>query len=118
MAIPSIKTLSAVFSEPKKAREILELTRARLLELPAGAERARGCYNPPPTYDIRLHCLNAIDRGLHGVESIESTAGQYADYLNTGDTYAPTVIYWRGAYRVQSIGDFIEIMSRQRVNFR
>ena len=118
MALPAIKTLSAVFSEPKKAREILEMPRARLLELPAGTERARVCYTPPLTHDIRLHCLNAIDRELHGVEAIESTAGQYADYLNTGDTYAPTVIYWRGAYRVQSIGAFIETMARQRVNFR
>lgn len=34
-----------------------------------------------------------------------------------GETYAPTVIYWRGQYRVQSVGDFIETMQRQGVRF-
>ena len=53
--------------------------------------------------------------GVEGVE--EAKTGLYADYLNTGDTYAPTVIYWRGAYRVQSLGDFVEIQERQGYRF-
>ena len=30
---------------------------------------------------------------------------------------ARAVIYWRGAYRVQSLGDFVETMERQWVHF-
>lgn len=117
MRLPSIKTLSAVFADAKQARAILEMNRAQLLALPAGEARARECYNPPKTYDVRMHCLNAIDAGLHGLESMESTGGEYAEYLNTGDSYAPTLIYWRGAYRVQSVGDFVETQERASVRF-
>lgn len=117
MRLPSIKTLSSVFTDPKKARSIFEMSRTELKETDAGRVRMGECFNPPKTYDLRMHALNALDSGLHGVEAMESTAGEYADYLNTGDTYAPTVIYWCGAYRVQSVGDFIEIMQRQSVHF-
>lgn len=115
--IPSIKTLSAVFTDARQARAILEMTRAQLLQLPAGSARFAQCYNAPKTYDVRMHCLNAIESGLYGLESMESTGGEYAEYLNAGDTYAPTLIYWRGAYRVQSVGDFVETMERQSVRF-
>lgn len=117
MRIPSTKTLSAVFSDAKSARKILEMTRSQLLQTAAGMARDKVCYNPPKTCDLRLHVLDALESGLHGVESIESTGGEFADYLNAGDTYALTIIYWRGAYRVQSIGDFVEIMQRQCVHF-
>lgn len=117
MRLPSIKTLSAVFSDPKEARSILEMTHAQLRELPAGAARIRECYHATKWWDVRMHCLNAIENGLHGLESIESTNGEYAEYLNAGDSYTPTMIYWRGSYRVQSVGDFIEIMERQCVQF-
>lgn len=108
---PSVKTLSAVFGNPKEAKRIFRMTRAELCDLPAGAARAKECHNPPPTYDLRMTCLDALDGGLYGVESI-SVGDEYADYLNTGETYAATVIYWRGNYRVQSIGDFVETLER------
>lgn len=117
MRLPSVKTLSEVFNDAKQARKIMEMPRAELSTTDAGARRLRECFHPPKTYDLRLHVLNSIEFGLHGVESIESTGGEYADYLNTGDTYAPTLIYWRGKYRVQSIGDFVETMERQGVRF-
>ena len=117
MKLPSIKTLSTVFDNPSEAREILEMNRAKLSELPSGKSRIAECYHPPQTYDLRLTCLNALDSGLHGVEAIESNNGTYADYLNTGDVYAPTIIYWNGGYRVQSIADFIEVMERQGIRF-
>lgn len=115
---PSIKTLSAVFSDPKKARAIFEMSRSQLLETEAGNARDKECYHAPKTYDLRLHVLNACDNGLFGVEAVQSVSGEYADYLNAGDTYTPTVIYWRGRYRVQSIGDFVETMQRQGVQFK
>lgn len=115
MNLPSIKTLSRVFENPRDARRILEMSRAQLLELPAGSARVAECWHAPKTYDIRMHCLDALELNLYGVESVESVSGEYADYLNTGDTYAATVIYWRGRYRVQSLGDFVE---SSRVTFK
>lgn len=117
MRLPSVKTLSEVFNDAKQARKIMEMSRSELSATDAGAKRLHECFHPPKTYDLRLHVLNSIESGLHGVESIESTSGEYADYLNTVDIYAPTLIYWRGNYRVQSLGDFIETMERQGVRF-
>jgi hypothetical protein len=108
---PSIKTLAALFNDPKAAKRIFRMTRAQLCELPAVAARVAECYHAPRTYDLRLTALNAIDDGLFGVEAV-TVGTEYADYLNTGETYAPTVIYWRGNYRVQSLGDFVETIER------
>lgn len=117
MKLPSIKTLSQVFDNPKQARAVLEMTHEQLRAHPAGSARITECYHAPKWYDVRMHVLDSLDNGLYGLESIQSTNGEYADYLNAGDTYNPTVIYWRGSYRVQSIGDFIETMQRQSINF-
>ena len=69
---------------------------------------------------LRMHAMNkAIN--AYGVESIQRRgprcAVEFALYLNTGDTYNVTLIYWRGRYRVQSLGHFIEAMERQDINF-
>ena len=70
---------------------------------------------------LRLHAMNkAIN--AHGVERIQRTgprcATEFAEYLNMGDPYNATLIYWRGRYRVQSLGDFVETMERQGINFK
>lgn len=119
MKTPSIEKLRLVFGDnAKQAKEIFKMNKFQLIETPAGKARYQECYNPPAMYDLRMHCLNALESGLYGVESCESVGGWYADYLNTGDSYNPTVIYWRGNYRVQSVGDFIEIMQRRGVKFK
>lgn len=117
MLLPSIKTLARVFENPKHARAIFEMSHEELAAHPIGRARIAECYNAPKWNDVRMHVLNTLDSGLFGLEAIQTNSGEYADYINTGDTYADTVIYWRGAYRVQSIGDFIETMERQNVNF-
>jgi hypothetical protein len=121
MNTPSIKTLSMVFADPKQAKKILLMSRKELLQTEAGKARDLECYNPPKTYDLRLTVLDSIEPGLYGFEGIECTNqdafDEWASYLNTGDSYAPTIIYWRGRYRVQSIGDFIETMARQGTHF-
>lgn len=114
---PSIKKLSLVFSEPTKAKEVMRMTRQQLMETEAGQWRINNCLNPPANYDLRLTVLNALDSAVFGVESIKSEKGEYASYINTGDFYNPTVIYWRGNYRVQSLGDFIETMEKQGIMF-
>lgn len=108
--IPSIKTLAQVFGDKApEARRILKMPRAQLEALPAGAARVRECYNPPQTWDVRMHCLAALDvPGLFGLEACGNREGEYMDYLNTGESYAPTLVYWRGRYRVASFGDIVE----------
>ena len=108
MRLPSVKTLSSVFGDKARdARAILEMTRAQLEALPAGAARARECYHPPATYDLRLTCLDALGES-YGVECFETSRGEAVHYLNTGDTYAPTLVRFRGTYRVASWGDLAE----------
>lgn len=115
MNTPSVKALSRVFDNPKLAKSIFTMRHAELRVNQVGAKRIAECYNMPAWHDIRLTILNSIDPGLCGVESCEARNGERADYLNTGDTYADTIIFWRGKYRVQSLGDFIE---RIKVKFK
>ena len=125
MRTPSTQTLARVFSNPTEAKRIFRMGRAQLLETAAGAARERECMHAPKTWDLRMHVLDSIEPGLCGLESLagarEDSRGigseEYAEYLNAGDSYADTVIYWRGNYRVQSVGDFIETMERQGVKF-
>lgn len=113
MRFPSIATLSRVFDNAREARKRLTMPYSELRQLPAAQARIGECYKPPKKYDVRMHCLNAIDSGLFGLEAIEFSNGEHADYLNTGDFYADTLLYWRGSYRVQSVVDFVETMERR-----
>jgi hypothetical protein len=113
--LPSIKTLRAVFDDKApEARRILEMSRAELEALPAGAARVRECFGRPDMLDLRMSCLDALGCTF-GVESFETTkrdwrtgAPEVCEYLNTGDTYAPTLINFCGRYRVASWGDIAE----------
>ena len=48
------------------------------------------------TYGVEGDCH------LNGENSID------IQYLNTGDTYAPTIVYYKGRFRVTSWGDIVE----------
>ena len=105
---PSIKTLRAVFGDnAPEAKRILRSTRAELETIPAGAARVRECYHAPQTHDLRLTCLDALAK-TYGVEAFQDRAGRYCEYLNAGDTYAPTVVFYRGTYRVTDCGTIAE----------
>ena len=115
MNLPSVKTLERAF--PGKGRELrraLEANRSELAAHPAGAARIAECYNPPKTYDVRLHVLNAIAE-TWGVEYVSHREDNFYsprgfDYLNTGDTYTATIIRYceTGRYRVSSWGAEVE----------
>ena len=109
MRKPSVKTLANICENPKQARAIFEMTRAQLAETKPGKARIAACHNAPKTYDVA---------GFHGLESAQATNGAFVDYLNAGDAYSPTIIYWNGRYRVQCFGDFVETMARQGVIFQ
>jgi hypothetical protein len=105
--IPSVKTLRSVFGErARDARRILEMTRSELEQHPVGAERVRECYHAPTTLDIRMTVLNSIAE-THGVEGFQ-LRGEWLSYLNAGDTYTATLLYWRGSYRVGDWGSIVE----------
>lgn len=104
--LPAVKTLRHVFGDnAKRAREVLEMDRCQLDALPTPAMLAH-TYNPPATSHLRLCILDGL-AGTHGVESFETKYG-WCDYLNTGDSYAPTLVWFRGRYQVASWGDIAE----------
>lgn len=118
MNTPSIKTLSAIFGEKaKEAKRILTVDNTLAINTPAVNALRLACFNPPGKRMVRLTALNELG-DFHGVESIETVDGEYAEYLNSGDTYAGTLIFWRGKYRVSTVGDFVETMERNGVNFK
>jgi hypothetical protein len=117
MNLPSVKTLSTVFGDnAREARRVLEMKRAALEATPAGSARVRECYNPPATSDIRMHALNALCDGACGVEAFQLNAGrragQWVEYLNTGDTYSATLLRVNGRYTVGCWGDLAERFTR------
>ncbi|MCK9428531.1 MAG: hypothetical protein M0R17_00790 [Candidatus Omnitrophica bacterium] len=62
----------------------------------------RSCYRRPEAYLIKLY---AIDEIIHtcGVECEEGI-----DYCNSGETYALTVMYVNGSWKVSCLGDEAE----------
>lgn len=118
MKTPSINKLASVFTDAKLAKDIFLMSHSELSNHPVGAKRIAECFNPPKWHDVRLTILDSIEPGLYGVDCAETVSGEYADYLNAGDSYTPTIIFWQGNYRVQSIGDFIETMERRGVKFK
>lgn len=114
--LPTLKTLAQVFSEPARARDVLEMTHAELARTNAGAARiAEGLHAPPAWHDVRMTVLNALESNLFGIESAETTRGEYLDYLNAGDCYNVTLCYWRGCYIVACVADIVE---RHGVTFK
>ena len=108
MRTPSIKSLRAITDNPRRIKAILQMSRAELEELPAGAARVRECYSRPATFDLRMHCLDAELPGMFGLEFITLRNGEEIAYLNAGDTYTPTLLKWRGNYYVRDWGSIVE----------
>ena len=110
MRSPSIKTLTELTRDTdiaKQAKRIFRMSRDELLNLPAGAAREKECYHPPKLWDLRMHCLDAL-LGTFGIEGFTTRKGEHVEYLNAGDTYAATIVYFRGNYRVSTWGDYAE----------
>lgn len=124
---PSVRTLEELFKDnAKEARKIID-TRAfnskgtlsnRLWKFQSVQNRVNECWRMPSWLDLKMTALNELGE-FAGTESMEHVNGEeYAEYLNAGDTYAATLIYWRRRWRVQCIGDFVEVMERRSIRFK
>ena len=116
MRYPSIKTLSAIFDDPKTARGILEGSIDPESVSKAARDYVTECYHLPPDYLVKLYALSQLG-GFFGVEyARHPTQGFY--HLNAGDTYAPTLVR-RGPnrYQVTTVGDVIETIERRGYRF-
>lgn len=111
MAIPSQKALEKAF--PTKGRVLRRLLSSKqaVLDHPAAIARAKECFSIPRISDLRLHALNH-ELETFGVEYVRGNNTKRSpsfDYLNTGDTYATTIVrYADGRYRITSWGDIVE----------
>lgn len=79
----------------------------------------RQCFHRPRESELQMHALNTLF-DLHGVEAIQAE-GEWVDsyygdivatYLNTGDSYALTVVLDSdtGEFLLTSWGDYVEGM--------
>ena len=106
--LPSIRTLREVFGDrAREARRVLEMNRSQLEALPYCAARLRDFYHPPRVWELRMMALDFL-AGTYGVEAFQTRDGSWCEYLNAGDTYAPTLLRFRGNYRVGCWGDIAE----------
>ena len=106
--LPSVRTLEAVFGDnARAARRVLEMPRAELEQVPVCAEHVARCYGAPDTVTLRLMALDAL-ADTCGVESFQTRRGAWVSYLNAGDTYSTTLLYYNGSYRVGCWGDIAE----------
>ena len=115
MITPSIKALRTITSDltaARRAKAILNMSRAELEVLPAAAARIRECYNPPSTPDLRMTVLDDL-LCTHGVEAFRLRDGSNVMYLNAGDTYTPTIVRMRGNYYVRDWGSRLPSATQQ-----
>lgn len=114
--IPSVKTLESAFpTKGKTLRRLLQSSQA-VREHPAAIDFERQCYSEPPLYLLRLYALNAETESF-GIEHAHHASCDQCgrcdrrcfDYLNSGDTYATTIIRFNdGRYRVGDWGTVAE----------
>jgi hypothetical protein len=116
MNYPSVKRIMEIKDVDRaaavKVRAILQLTTVdAVTELSGPAlDYVRACYHRPPLQLVKLTAVDAILRTF-GVESIppgHNSRSPAIDYCNSGDTYAATLMWTNGRYRVGSWGDIVE----------
>ena len=76
----------------------------------------RGMYHHPTWVEAVLMLADSWDEGSFGVESIETEHGELkALYLNTGDTYSPTILWDEssGHFYLTTWGDWLEDTERK-----
>lgn len=76
----------------------------------------RQCYNRPSHVERAMVACDEV-LGTHGVEGIFNGGDWHvvASYCNTGETYAPTVLYCHqeDEFIIASFGDYVEAMEEE-----
>jgi hypothetical protein len=67
----------------------------------------RSCFHTPPVGDIKMEIFNEI-LNLHGVEGFTLASGETVDYVNTGESYACTIVLMNGNFYVCDWGTIAE----------
>jgi len=114
MRYPSVKTLSAIFNDPKTARGVLDGDIDPCEASRNACELESTSYHLPPFYLLQMEALNELG-GFYGVESFQYSGG-FIEYLNAGDTYVPTLFYrsdLRDRWQVSTLGDVVETLERK-----
>jgi hypothetical protein len=111
MSFPSIKSIEAITTREnaKLIREYMEKRSYR--EHPSYLSWRAQFYHAPKVYEAVLHFAGLLLE-THGTESFETRKGDYVDYCNAGDTYAPTLMYHGGRCRYL-VGDWGTIAERE-----
>jgi hypothetical protein len=116
MTIPSVKSLKIIAGDKApQLRKLLEVKNAGKLhasmdDFPDTAKWLNSCYNPPSFHDLKMSMANEL-LGTYGVEHIPHGKNKRSpsfEYCNAGDTYASTLLFVNGSYRVGSWGDIVE----------
>jgi hypothetical protein len=77
----------------------------------------RSCYHEPSFHEKKMHALNVVLK-MYGVEEILDSRGNLAcEYLNAGDTYATTLLFYNGLYHIGTWGELVESMERGGARF-
>jgi len=115
----SFAELARTAHDPLAAEKAVDIIKGTLdpESVEATEDWVRQCFHRPRESALKMHALNALF-DLHGVEAIhvqgEWVDGHYGDivatYLNTGDTYAATIVLVSGTgeFLLTSWGDFVE----------
>jgi hypothetical protein len=113
--LPSIKSLATITDRPKDLRRLLEIHNSYdlaglLPKCPSAEQWLRECHNKPSFHEIKMSMINEF-LGTHGVEYIRAGRGTKSpaiEYCNAGDSYAPTILFVKGTYRVGDWGSIVE----------
>lgn len=117
MRAPSYKallTLTNVDGEEEQAKKLRQLLKGEVspLDIPGMEEETRTWHHAPnedSPYVILLACSHVME--LYGVEWVENK--RHPDksfyYINTGDTYCPTICHRSGhGFFISAWGDIVE----------
>ncbi len=94
-------------------------TRTEIDAVPAVEALIRQCYNPPSRHHKVMTALDSLLE-THGCEylgEVHMHDGPPVEYLNTGDPYVATIVWYRdsGKFKVQGWGDALEWCERHGV---
>jgi len=75
----------------------------------------RQCFNRPTTPEIAMAMLNEAIEG-HGIEAVFTTDSvPVFSYVNTGDSYNPTIVKFRSRFILTTVGDMVEYVEQQGI---